>query len=200
MPSAKSAKPLNRKQKAFRAKLAAEKAAKAANGSATPVKLKKPPPINPTPAIRVSFEALRGLLGKGQGHPDVKAVLATAGKIRTTGTHIIADEAGFEFALGRSPDEQVDTRPLVTLFLSAGHTKRTRAFGDLPPPFTFTDRVSLIAIAPPPYDGVSSAGWTRKKGLASVAMPMAQETWKLGKLRLTANYRDNYMRSYTVTT
>src|SRR5436190_7414361 len=112
-------------------KTAAKPAKQAKAGTAAkPKKPKKPPAVNPMPAIRVSFGALRDLLGKAQGHPDVKAVLSTAGKIRNNGHHIIAEEAGFEFSIGRSPDEQIDTRPLVALHINAGHTKRTRAFID----------------------------------------------------------------------
>src|SRR6185503_116108 len=66
------------------AKKAGAKKAGAKNGApAKPLKMKKPPAVNPTPALHVSFDALRDLLGKGQGHPDVQSVLATAGKVRT---------------------------------------------------------------------------------------------------------------------
>jgi hypothetical protein len=192
------ARKAKRASKDIMAKVNAERAAlKAAIAAGTPVKLKKPPTVNPKPAVRVSFDALRDLIGKGQGDPAVQAVLATAGKIRNTGLHIIAEEAGFEFSLGRSPDEQVATRPLVALHLHAGHSKRTRAFVDLPKPFAFTDRASLIAVAPAPHSGLPTTR-SRMKGLAPLAMPMAQETWKMGKLDFTAHYRDNYVRSYSL--
>jgi hypothetical protein len=159
--------------------------------------VKKAPATSSLPAVRVSYESLVGLIGKGVGTPAVKAVLATAGKVRQTATHIVAHEAGFEFSLGRSPDEQVDTQPLVVLHLFAGHGRRHRTFADLPPPFIFGDRASLLAVAPRPARG-QGVMTGRKQGLIPLDVPVASDTWKLGKLELTAHYRGDHVHTYRV--
>jgi hypothetical protein len=160
-------------------------------------KPKQEPATHPVPAVRVSYDALVGLIGKGVGDPAVKAVLATAGKVRDTGSHVLAYEAGFEFSLGRSPDEQLDTRPLVVLFLHAGHGKKQRRFAALPPPFVFGDRASVLEVAPPPAYGLSPT-FTRKKGLLPLDVDVKGDGWKIGKREITANYRDGFVRTYTV--
>lgn len=158
---------------------------------------RKAPAVHPLPAVHVSHAALLSLLGKGVGDPAVKAVLTTAGKVRQTATHIVAHDAGFEFSLGRSPDEQLDTRPLVVLHLFAGHGRRHRTFADLPPPFRFGDRASVIATTPRPALGVSRLSG-RRKGLVPLDVDVSADVWKLGKREITATYRDGFVRSYSI--
>ncbi|HWO21934.1 MAG TPA: hypothetical protein VNO30_24375 [Kofleriaceae bacterium] len=187
-------KPVTRKAAAK--KKPARPAAKPAAASKAP-KAKQAPVLHPLPAVHVSFDALAGLLGKGVGDPAVKAVLATAGHVRQTPTHIVAREAGFELSLGRSPDERVDTRPLVALHLFAGHGKQHRTFASLPPPFIFSDRASVIGVTPRPIRGFPRMSG-RKQGLVPLDVDVRSDVWKLGKREIAAHYRDGFVRSYTV--
>ena len=165
--------------------------------AARPKKPKKAPATHPLPAVHVAYASLVALLGKGVGDPAVKAVLAIAGKVRQSNTHVIAYDAGFEFSLGRSPDEQADTRPLVCLHLFAGHGKQHRTFADLPPPFIFSDRASVIGVAPTPVRGYPKLT-SKKKGLVPLDVEVRSDVWKIGKLELAAQYRDGFVRSYTL--
>ena len=178
-------------------KAAAKRPARPAAKQPAAPKAKQGPARHPLPAVHVSYDALAGLLGKGVGDPAVKAVLATAGKVRQTRTHIVAHDAGFELSLGRSPDEQVDTRPLVALHLFAGHGKRHRTFASLPPPFIFSDRASVIGVTPRPVRGFPRMSG-RKQGLVPLDVDVRADVWRLGKREITAHYRDGFVRSYTV--
>lgn len=160
-------------------------------------KPKKPPATHPLPAVHVAYASLVALLGKGVGDPAVKAVLATVGKVRQSNTHIVAHDAGFEFSLGRSPDEQADSRPLVALHLFAGHGKQHRTFADLPRPFIFSDRASLIGVAAMPALGFPTMSG-RKKGLVPLDVDVRSDVWRIGKLELAAHYRDGFVHSYTL--
>jgi hypothetical protein len=184
-------------KKAAAKKPAAKKPAKPAAKRLAAPKARKTPAVHSVPAVHVSYDALAGLLGKGIGDTAVKAVIATAGKIRQTRTHIVAPDAGFEFSLGRAPDDQLDTRPLVALHLFAGHGKRHRTFAELPPPFIFSDRASVIGVTPRPIRGFPRMSG-RKTGLVPLDVDVRADVWKLGKREISANYRDGFVRSYTV--
>jgi hypothetical protein len=162
-----------------------------------PPKARKSPALHPRPAVHVSYDALVGLLGKRIGDPAVKAVLATAGNVRQTRTHFVAHDAGFDLSIGPSPDEQVDTRPLVALHLYAGHGKQHRTFASLPPPFIFSDRASVISVTPPPIRGYPRMS-ALKKGLVPLDVDVRSDVWKIGKREISASYRDGFVHSYTV--
>jgi hypothetical protein len=180
-----------------KSKAAAKKPARPAAKRPAAPKARKGPALHPLPAVHVPYDALAGLLGKGIGDPAVKAVLATAGNVRQTRTHIVAPDAGFELSIGRSPDEQVDTRPLVALHLFVGHGKQHRTFAELPPPFIFSDRASVISVTPPPIRGFPTMSGPRK-GLVPLDVDVRADVWKIGKREISAHYRDGFVRTYTV--
>lgn len=184
-------------KKAAVKKAAAKQPAKPAPRKLAAPKARKVPAVHPVPAVHVSYDALAALLGKGVGDPAVKAVIATAGKVRQTRTHIVAPDAGFEFSLGRSPDDQLDTRPLVALHLFAGHGKRHRTFAELPPPFIFSDRASVIGVTPRPIRGFPRMSG-RKAGLVPLDVDVRADVWKIGRREISAHYRDGFVRSYTI--
>ncbi len=144
-------------------------------------------------AIKVSFKALRGLLGKEVEDPAVKALLAKAGKVTIKPEFIIAKEAGFDFAIDRP--EGAKKKQLTCLFLYPEGRDKHLGFVDLPPGFTFTTRADLLAALPAP-----AVTWKMGKGKVAVTHKSPDsDQWAIEGYDYSADYREGDVRGFQIT-
>jgi hypothetical protein len=144
-----------------------------------------PPPTKPTPAIKVPYKTLVGLLGKSPKDPVVVAAMAKAGSVSFQSSFIIAKEAGFDFALGR-PEGAKRNAPkvLTSLFLFADGADKHRGYADLPSGFAFVPRADLLATLPAP-----AISWKMGKGKVPASTPgVSHDTWIVDGFEVCAMY------------
>lgn len=131
------------------------------------------------------LKTLLPLLGKEVKDPAVQAIIARAGKVKVTSDHVVAKEADFEFAL--SLPEGKKKKVLSTLFVGASC--------DLPKGFERgITRAALLAKLPAP-----KLSWVIGKGKVPVDTPeIDHDTWDIDGFEVTADYRDDKVRSVLV--
>jgi hypothetical protein len=163
---------------------------------------------------RISYDELRGLLGKPVDDAAVTKLLEGCGKVKITADHVVAADAGFEIALEKPANAKRGAKPLLhTLFLyctTGGgqstikdmlgrdvvikHPKRAR-FADIPPPFDVATRAELLSKMPSPR-----VTWRIGDGEVAVDTPdVDHDTWTADGFDMAAHYKDGAIVNVTTT-